>query len=156
MLEIPTVSREIDGEEYYVRPMPPPLALRLLGDLQAVVTGAMKGAAGVSGPGQEVDVSLGELIAGIGGGLNGAALLAFKDRILVREYVSVKIRTIHGDEVVPLDVNRQEELFTGKILSLLKVMYFILEVNYKDFFTPLQEVFGAVSLPGLSRRSRES
>ena len=156
MLDVPTVSREIDGEEYYVRPMPPPLALRLLGDLQAVVTGAMKGAAGVSGPNQEVDVSLGELIAGIGGSLSGAALLSFKDRILVREYVSVKIRTIHGDEVVPLDTNRQEELFTGKILSLLKVMYFVLEVNYKDFFTSLASLFGPISLPGLSPRSRES
>lgn len=151
MLDIPTHKTEIDGEEYYVRPLPPPLALRLLGDLQAVVTSAMKGTAGAGEQG--VDISLGDLIAGVGGNLSGAALLGFKDRILVKEYVSVKIKTIHGDEVVPLDANRQEELFTGKILSMLKLMYFVLEVNYKDFFPYLLGPFGLSGFQGTSLTS---
>ena len=67
------------------------------------------------------------------------------DRILNKTYVSVEITTERGTDVVPLDKNYQEEMFTGHIMNMLELMWFVLEVNYKDFFDSMPNLSGIVA-----------
>lgn len=139
MLEINVQEKQIGEYRYYARPMPPLMALSLLGDLQKVVTTSLK---------QEssTDISVGEVIAGIGGRLDGSVLMSFAERILNKDYVSVELITERGKETFPLDKLRQEEVFTGHIKDMIEVMWFVLEVNYKDFFGLLQNLSGTAML----------
>lgn len=129
MLEINVQEREIGGHKYYARPFPPLMATDLMGDLQTVIsTAATKQSDG------NADFSVAALVCGIGKNLNGKALVNYAERILNKNYVSVEIETNRGTDVVQLDKNMQEELFTGHIELMLQVMWFVLEVNYGDFF----------------------
>ena len=125
--------------------MPPMMALGLLGDLQSVVTGALGKSAENTEDVTNPNINLGEMIAGIGGNLRGAELMAYADRILNKTYVSVEIVTERGTDVVPLDKNYQEEMFTGHIMNMLELMWFVLEVNYKDFFDSMPNLSGIVA-----------
>lgn len=144
MLEINVQKKQIGDNIYYVRPMPPMMALSLLGDLQAVVTGSLNN--NMNDVDGKTDVNLGALIAGIGGKLNGPTLLSFADRILNKDYVSVDIITNNGKETVRLDSVRQEEVFTGHMKDMLTLMWFVLEVNYSDFFDLLPSLSGLQAL----------
>lgn len=145
MLEVNVKNKEIGGHTYYVRAMPPMMALGLLGDLQSVVTGALGKSAENTEDVTNPNINLGEMIAGIGGNLRGAELMAYADRILNKTYVSVEITTERGTDVVPLDKNYQEEMFTGHIMNMLELMWFVLEVNYKDFFDSMPNLSGIVA-----------
>ena len=145
MLEVNVKNKEIGGRTYYVRAMPPMMALGLLGDLQSVVTGALGKSAENTEDVTNPNINLGEMIAGIGGNLRGAELMAYADRILNKTYVSVEIVTERGTDVVPLDKNYQEEMFTGHIMNMLELMWFVLEVNYKDFLDSMPNLSGIVA-----------
>ena len=121
------------------------MALGLLGDLQSVVTGALGKSAENTEDVTNPNINLGEMIAGIGGNLRGAELMAYADRILNKTYVRVEIVTERGTDVVPLDKNYQEEMFTGHIMNMLELMWFVLEVNYKDFFDSMPNLSGIVA-----------
>lgn len=139
MLKINIQSKQIGEHTFYARPFNPMMALSLLGDLQTVVTSSLNLSETEEG---KTDVNLGSLIAGIGSKLNGPALLGFADRILNPDYVSVDIITDRGKDTVKLDKLRQEELFTGHMKDMLVLMWFVLEVNYSDFFDLLPSVPG--------------
>ncbi len=145
MLDIEVKKKEIGGHTYFVRPMQPWLALELLGDLQSVITGALGKSAENTEDAANPNINLGEMIAGIGGNLRGAELIKYADRILNKTYVSVEIVTERGTDVVPLDKNYQEEMFTGHIMNMLELMWFVLEVNYKDFFGLAPNLSGIVA-----------
>lgn len=148
MLEINVQEREIGGHKYYARPFPPLMATDLMGDLQTVLTTA----ASQKNDGN-VDLSIAAIICGVGKNLNGKALVGFAERILNKNYVSVEIETNRGADVVQLDKNMQEELFTGHIELMLQVMWFILEVNYGDFFGWVLNLLGFQTLPDLTEIS---
>ena len=137
-------SREIGSNTYFVREFPPLEALKLLGDLQAVVTSSL-GSVGLEGdePLLEKDINLGKLIAGIGGRLDGPTLVGFADRILKKDYVSVLRES--DDTPVRLDRNVFDEVFSGRVSDMLQVMYFVLEVNYSDFFEHLPSLSGVLT-----------
>lgn len=138
-------SREIGANKYFVRPFPPLEALSLLGDLQAVVTSSL-GSAGLEQGDENLldkDINLGKLIAGIGGNLKGPVLVGFADRILKKDYVSVQRLT--DDSPVRLDRNVFDEVFAGRVSDMLQVMYFVLEVNYSDFFEHLPSLSGVLT-----------
>ncbi|MBR2140288.1 MAG: hypothetical protein IJ963_05445 [Phascolarctobacterium sp.] len=138
-------SREIGSNKYYVREFPPLEALKLLGDLQAVVTSSL-GSVGIEQddkPLLEKDINVGSVIAGIGGKLDGATLVGFADRILKKDYVSVQRES--DDTPVRLDRNVFDEVFAGRVSEMLQVMYFVLEVNYSDFFGYLPSLSGVLT-----------
>lgn len=146
MLEINVQKKQIGEHTFYVRPMPPLMALSLLGDLQAVVTSSLDLNETEDG---KTNVNLAAIINGIGGKLTGPTLLGFADRILNAEYVSVDVITNVGTEAVKLDKLRQEEVFTGHMKDMLTLMWFVLEVNYSDFFDLLPDVSGIQALKDL-------
>lgn len=134
-------SKVIGGHTYYVRHMPPLEALKLLGDLQKVITSSIK----VDGEYKGLDskINIGDIIAGIGCKLDGLTLVGFAERILRPEYVSVqKADTV---ETIQLDKLAQTDLFTGNIKDMLSVIWFVLEVNYKDFFDLAPKNFGGIT-----------
>ncbi len=151
MLEINVQEREIGGRKYYARPMPPLVGAELLGDLQTVLTTA----ASQKNDGN-MDMSFGAIICGVGKNLNGKALVGFAERILNKNYVSVEVETNRGTDVVQLDKNMQEEIFTGHIELMLQVMWFVLEVNYNDFFGWVLKLLGFQTLPDLMESSPAS
>lgn len=146
MLEINVQKKQIGEHTFYVRPMPPLMALSLLGDLQAVVTSSLDLNETEDG---KTNVNLAAIINGIGGKLTGPTLLGFADRILNAEYVSVDVITNVGTETVKLNKLRQEEVFTGRMKDMLELMWFVLEVNYSDFFDLLPDVSGIQALKDL-------
>lgn len=146
MLEINVQKKQIGEHTFYVRPMPPLMALSLLGDLQAVVTSSLDLNETEDG---KTNVNLAAIINGIGGKLTGSTLLDFADRILNAEYVSVDVITNVGTETVKLNKLRQEEVFTGHMKDMLTLMWFVLEVNYSDFFDLLPDVSGIQALKDL-------
>lgn len=146
MLEINVQKKQIGEHTFYVRPMPPLMALSLLGDLQAVVTSSLDLNETEDG---KTNVNLAAIINGIGGKLTGSTLLGFADRILNAEYVSVDVITNVGTETVKLNKLRQEEVFTGHMKDMLTLMWFVLEVNYSDFFDLLPDVSGIQVLKDL-------
>ena len=135
-------EKVIGGNTYYVRALPPLESLKLLGDLQAVVTGSMGDSIEGEGPALERDVNLGTIIAGIGSKLTGEKLVGFAERLLKEDYVSVRMDG--KSEPVKLNMLKREEIFTGKIKDMLAVMIFVLEVNYSDFFDLIPKSFGNI------------
>lgn len=135
-------EKVIGGNTYYVRAFPPLDSLKLLGDLQAVVTGSMGDAVEGDGPTLDKEVNFGALVSGIGSKLTGEKLVNFAERLLKEDYVSVRVAG--ESEPVKLSVLKREEVFTGKVKDMLAVMIFVLEVNYSDFFDLIPNGFGNI------------
>ncbi len=134
-------NKVINGNTYYARPMPPLEALKLLGDLQKVITTSLQ----IDGEDKGIDskIDVGTIISNIGGRLDGVTLVGFAERILNPEYVSVQMAD--GVETLRLDKLTQTKIFTGKIKDMISVMFFVLEVNFKDFFDLAQSDFGNIT-----------
>lgn len=159
MMELANIDikeKEIAGNKYYVRPFQPQKALELLGDLQAVITSSFSLAAGsTDNEGEamlalERNIDFGAVIAGIGNNLKGAALVAFANRIIDKEYVSVQ--RPNDDAPVKLEKMISDNLFTGHLKDMLQLMYFVLEVNYADFFENLPDLSGIAQLIGTMKK----
>ncbi len=159
MMELANIDvkeKEIAGNKYYVRPFQPQKALELLGDLQAVVTSSFSLAASSNdnedekSSALERNIDFGAVIAGIGQNLKGAALVAFANRIIDKEYVSVQ--RPGDDGPVKLDKMLSDNVFTGHLKDMLQLMYFVLEVNYADFFENLPDLSGIVQLIGTMKK----
>ena len=140
-------EKKIGEHTYYVRPFPPFPSTALLGDIQAVITTAMKDStSGVNTSTQDLldaQVNLGNLIAGLGQNLNGEVLVKFSHRLLDSDYVSVKFKNTAGEtETVRLTEEVINQLFTANLTEMLKLLYFIIEVNYGDFFALVPNLSG--------------
>ena len=136
VVDVNIKEKQIGDNIYYVRAFPPLVALGLLGDLQAVVTTSLKdNDIKADEKEQNKKIDIGKFIAGIGQNLKGETLVTFANRLLTPEYVSVKLK----DEEEPqrLDKNIQGIIFTGNIKEMLDVMYFVIEVNFGDFFASM-------------------
>lgn len=133
-------EKMIGDNTYYVRAMNPFEALKLLGDLQRVITTSLGNAAEGEGEFLDKEVNMGAIVAGIGNKLDGETLMMFADRLIKPEYVSVRM----AGESEPSRLNKvkAEEIFTGKIKDMITLMFFIIEVNYSDFFDLAQNAFG--------------
>lgn len=132
-------EKKIGEHTYYVRPLPPFPAQALLGDMQAVITTAMKNStANVDTHVQDLldaQINVGNIIAGIGQNLKGDVLVKFSHRLLDSDYVSVRVKNANGEtETVRMTEEVIDQLFTANLTEMLKLLYFIIEVNYGDFF----------------------
>ena len=140
-------NRKIGANTFYVRAFPPLQGLKLYGDLQKAITAALKG--GLTSNGETEDmkeallgaqINIGAILAQLGESFNGEVLAQFSERLLDAEYISVKIK---GEEdAIMLTEDVINELFTGKLVELLKLEKFIIEVNFGDFFALIPNLSG--------------
>lgn len=140
-------NRKIGANTFYVRAFPPLQGLKLYGDLQKAITAALKG--GLTSNGETEDmkeallgaqINVGAILAQLGESFNGEVLAQFSERLLDAEYVSVKING--EEEAIMLTEDVINELFTGKLVELLKLEKFIIEVNFGDFFALIPNLSG--------------
>ena len=132
-------NRKIGANTFYVRAFPPLQGLKLYGDLQKAITAALKGGLTSNGETENMkeallgaQINIGAILAQLGESFNGEVLAQFSERLLDAEYISVKIKG--EEEAVMLTEDVINELFTGKLVELLKLEKFIIEVNFGDFF----------------------
>ena len=140
-------NRKIGANTFYGRAFPPLQGLKLYGDLQKAITAALKG--GLTSNGETEDmkeallgaqINVGAILAQLGESFNGEVLAQFSERLLDAEYVSVKIKG--EEEAIMLTEDVINELFTGKLVELLKLEKFIIEVNFGDFFALIPNLSG--------------
>lgn len=140
-------NRKIGANTFYVRAFPPLQGLKLYGDLQKAITAALKG--GLTSNGEMEDmkeallgaqINVGAILAQLGESFNGEVLAQFSERLLDAEYISVKIKG--EEEAIMLTEDVINELFTGKLVELLKLEKFIIEVNFGDFFALIPNLSG--------------
>lgn len=121
--------------------------LKLYGDLQKAITAALKG--GLTSDSETEDmkeallgaqINIGAILAQLGESFNGEVLAQFSERLLDAEYVSVKIKG--EEEAIMLTEDVINELFTGKLVDMLKLEKFIIEVNFGDFFALIPNLSG--------------
>lgn len=140
-------NRKIGANTFYVRAFPPLQGLKLYGDLQKAITAALKGGLTSDGETENVkeallgaQINIGAILAQLGESFNGEVLAQFSERLLDTEYVSVKIKG--EEEAIMLTEDVINELFTGKLVELLKLEKFIIEVNFGDFFALIPNLSG--------------
>ena len=140
-------NRKIGANTFYVRAFPPLQGLKLYGDLQRAVTSALKGGLTPNGESEDMkeallgaQINVGAILAQLGESFNGEVLAQFSERLLDAEYVSVKIKG--EEEAVMLTEDVINELFTGKLVDMLKLEKFIIEVNFGDFFDLIPNLSG--------------
>lgn len=140
-------NRKIGANTFYVRAFPPLQGLKLYGDLQKAITAALKGGLTSNGETENMkeallgaQINIGAILAQLGESFNGEVLAQFSERLLDAEYISVKIKG--EEEAVMLTEDVINELFTGKLIELLKLEKFIIEVNFGDFFALIPNLSG--------------
>ena len=134
-------EKEIGENVYFVRPFPPQKSLELLGDLQAVVTSSLDTAVDkkddIESNTEEESVldrniNIGAIISGVGKNLKGPVLVNFANRIINKDFISIKRPS--DETPVKLEKNISDNIFAGRLKEMIQLMYFVLEVNYADFF----------------------
>lgn len=140
-------NRKIGANTFYVRAFPPLQGLKLYGDLQKAITAALKGGLTSNVETENMkeallgaQINIGAILAQLGESFNGEVLAQFSERLLDAEYISVKIKG--EEEAVMLTEDVINELFTGKLVELLKLEKFIIEVNFGDFFALIPNLSG--------------
>ena len=140
-------NRKIGANTFYVRAFPPLQGLKLYGDLQKAITAALKGGLTSNGETEDIkeallgaQINVGAILAQLGESFNGEVLAQVSERLLDAEYVSVKIKG--EEEAIMLTEDVINELFTGKLVELLKLEKFIIEVNFGDFFALIPNLSG--------------
>lgn len=140
-------NRKIGANTFYVRAFPPLQGLKLYGDLQKAITAALKGGLTSDGETENVkeallgaQINIGAILAQLGESFNGEVLAQFSERLLDAEYISVKIKG--EEEAIMLTEDVINEIFTGKLVELLKLEKFIIEVNFGDFFALIPNLSG--------------
>lgn len=140
-------NRKIGANTFYVRAFPPLQGLKLYGDLQKAITAALKGGLTSNGETENMkeallgaQINIGAILAQLGESFNGEVLAQFSERLLDAEYISVKIKG--EEEAVMLTEDVINELFNGKLVELLKLEKFIIEVNFGDFFALIPNLSG--------------
>ena len=124
-----TTKKTIDGVEYSVTLFPAGPGFQLLFELKEVLGDSM-----TSLLGQNVE----SLVSKIGGDLSKAEILDFVIRLLEFTFVSGRTQ--------PIDRDFFNSHFAGKYGHLMKVLSFVVEVNFSDFFDEVKS--GLTSLVG--------
>jgi len=161
---VQTLTRTIDGELYEVTQFPATQALRHLTTLTRLLGEPLTEAAGVVGEiddlGGFLDMDVSDAVGAVIPFLSKAvkALVAKLDEAevetLVKSLLEHTHSTLEGKAVV---VGRVfDTYFAGRLGHLFKVLGFVLEVNYRDFFPEGGvDVGGVLSKMGSGSRSKQ-
>lgn len=130
---------KISDDIYLIHLLPPTKSLKFLTKLTKIIGG---GAKQISFDEKTLDKDAGKLIGGAITGiterLDDEIIDYITNEIIKSGYVFIK----QGAKEIPIDSSVFESHFDGKIKNLLFLIYYILEVNYKDF---LLEAFGKIT-----------
>lgn len=144
------VEFQQNDNTFYIRPFDPFQSIRLLGDLQKLVSpvignvfsslgGESSEKSDVSIMDKKIDMGAVEkAFAALAEHVDGQKLESMAMRILDKNYVSV---SIDGAEPVRLGQAQINELFTGNVTDMLILIVEVLRVNYGDF----TKLFGSLS-----------
>lgn len=146
LAELNIQEKTIGDNRYYVRPFPALMALELLGDLQAVLTGAVGRSISDDvevGSFLDKKINMGAAIAAIGQQLKGPVLVSFAQRLILEDYISVK--RLGKEEPERLSKLLFNNIFQRNLKELFELVFFILEVNYSDFFDGLPDLSGVLT-----------
>lgn len=147
---------EQNSNVFYIRPFDPFTSLKLLGDLQKLVSpvignvfsamgsksGSEEGQEKISVMDKDIDMAAVEkAFAALAEHVDGHKLENMALRILDKSYVSV---SIDGRDTVRLDKPQINELFTGKVSDMLMLIVEVLRVNYGDFTELFKSLSGNV------------
>ncbi|MFQ7191012.1 MAG: phage tail assembly chaperone [Megamonas funiformis] len=134
---------KIGDDVFTVRQFPPFYAIRVLGELQKIITPALGGVLkGISENNGDMDTeNLGDMLQIISNGLEKLAYTIDGDKLelalkllLDEKYVAVKIEKSNGKkDFIRLDEGAINEVFEGRIIDMIVLAIKIFKVNYLDF-----------------------
>jgi len=135
------IEKEIDGIQYAVTQYSYPKGLRIWAKLRNVlaaplamsVKGVFDEAAGV-GDIMSKDIDVGAILDGVVSALQdlGGKMTPDEEFALMEEI----LENVHADGT-PLTKERRVSHFAGRIGHLYKVVWFVLEANYRDFLSEI-------------------
>lgn len=130
---IETKEKEIDGMTVMVTQFPASEGFKLFTKLMSVVSPVLGEAANVAKGGNVLDAkvdleSIGKALQSAVGSMNETEWLAFVKRMFADTRVDAK-ELKDGIDIV----------FAGKYMTMFKVLAFVIEVNYQDFWQALNE-----------------
>jgi len=143
---IETKTREIGGSEYEVTQFPAMEALRIKTRLAKMILPSI-GEISQGGADQEINY---EAIS--------HAIAAFADNLNEKEFTELVTRLLKNTSAdgKPMYHNGQlldstfDEAFAGNLMNLYKVLAFVLEVNYPDFFAAASSIGSLIGVTGSS------
>lgn len=144
---------EQNGNTFYIRPFDPFTSLKLLGDLQKLVSPIIGNVfSSFGGESEKADVhimdkkidmaAVEKAFAALAEHVDGQRLEAMAMRILDKNHVSV---SIDGAETTRLDKPQINELFTGNVSDMLMLIVEVLRANYGDFTKLFKSLSGNVA-----------
>lgn len=125
------------NDVFYIQQIPALEGLDVLGEVQKVLLPALGNA--MLGASASEDASAKEtginvlymMIDSIPQHLDGATLKKLEKLLVSPDYIAVKVGG--KGEAVSLDEDKVNEIFTGRVLDLIALMFKIFEVNFGDF-----------------------
>lgn len=128
---------KMGNDVFFIQQIPPLESLDVLGEVQKVllpaIGGAMMGSAASNGLGaKETGMNVVYMIIdSIPQHLDGASLKKLEELLIDERYIAVKVGG--KGEALALDEDRINEIFTGRTLDLLALMFKVFEINFADF-----------------------
>ena len=118
-------------DKFYVQQYPPLEGMKVLGELQGIISPAISGAAvGIKDSGILSDGLSGGLLM-LAEKLDGEKLEYLSKLLLNPQYVAVKIEG--KGQAVALDEDILAQIFTGRYIDMLFLMFKVAQVNFLDF-----------------------
>ena len=114
---------------FYVQQFPAFEGMRVLGELQKLVLPAVGGVSMGIEQGEENGILAGMMM--LSENIDAEKLESLSKMLINPGYVSVKVEG--KGAAVPLDENMMNQIFTGRYLDILVLMYEIAKVNFLDF-----------------------
>ena len=96
------------------------------------------------------NINIGAIISGVGKNLKGPVLVNFANRIINKDFISIKRPS--DETPVKLEKNISDNIFAGRLKEMIQLMYFVLEVNYADFFENLPDLSGILQELGIKMK----
>lgn len=147
---------------FTIRQFAPFRAIKVLGDLQKIISPALSGALSGLKKTPEADTNnflslapiLSDALEKLAYSLDGDKLQNAMEILLDKNYVSVEVVAKNGTKnFTQLDEGLINEIFTGRTFDLLALMVEVFRVNFMDFSklssipSGVREVFGEIKSP---------
>lgn len=147
---------------FSIRQFAPFKAIKVLGDLQKIITPALAGSLTGLQKAPEADMDdwlslapvFSDALYQIAAGVDGDKLQKAMLLLLDKNYVAVEVTANNGTKTfTQLDEGLINEIFTGRTFDLLALMVEVFKINFLDFSrlsslpTGVREAFGEIKLP---------
>lgn len=147
----------INGNQYYIFPLPAFSAANLSGDILALlapVIGGIAPAMAADGTNTKVEDVLPALTTAFNG-MDGDKLESLLRKILI-EGKNITVETEDNPDGERLNQDLVNELFCGNVQDMYILAFHVLKVNYHGFFKKLSSRFGGVFKPAAQKASKNT